>query len=457
MLNIVFTHVACAPANVGGSIASALPMPPKETSFWSDTVDPSPPRPPRSLPERADVAVIGAGLTGLSAARILAKSGLKVAVLEAQNAGWGASSRNGGMVLTGLKLPVTTLVEKFGLDAARKMYSASLASIDCVERVIHEEQIDCSFARTGHLEVACKSSHFEGFRRSAERLAREFQHELTLIQKHELGSEIGSDVYYGGVVDETSAGLNPARYVAGLARAAENVGAELNEQTSVNRIARETKNGAPGFRIHTSRGTVWARHVFVATSGYTSNATPALRKRIIPIGSYIIVTEPLADDLAHRLSPRNRMIYDSKNFLHYFRLTPDRRMLFGGRAAFFPETPGTIRQSAKILRDGMLSVYPALRDVAVDYVWGGTLDFTFDMLPHAGQIDGMYYAMGYAGHGVAMATYLGTKMGAAIAGGTDENPFADLVFRRAPLGLYNGTPWFLPFAGAWYKLLDWLT
>ena len=432
-------------------------MSPKEKSFWSETVDSSPPRPLAPLPESVDVAVIGAGFTGLSAARTLAKSGSKVAVLEAQTAGWGASSRNGGMVLTGLKLPVTTLVEKFGIDAARKMYSASLASIDCVEQIVSEEHIDCSFGRSGHLEVACKPSHFDDFRRSAERLARDFHHELRLVQKQDLGSEIGSEIYYGGLVDETSAGLNPAKYVAGLARAAEHAGATLHEQTPVGRIAREAKNGATGFRIHTNRGTLWARHAFVATSGYTGSATPFLRKRIIPIGSYIIVTEPLADDVARRASPRNRMIYDSRNFLHYFRLTPDRRMLFGGRAAFFPETPGTIRQSAKILRNDMLNVFPALRDVRVEYVWGGTLDFTFDMLPHAGQIDGMYYAMGYAGHGVAMATYLGVKMGAAIAGGADENPFAGLPFPSAPLGLYHGTPWFLPFAGAWYKFLDWIS
>lgn len=432
-------------------------MPIKEKTFWSETVDTSPPRAQRPLPERVDVAIIGAGFTGLSAARVLAKSGAQVAVLEGETAGWGASSRNGGMVLTGLKLPVTTLVDKFGLDAARRMYAASLASIDCVEQIVGEEQIDCSFARCGHLEVACKPGHFDEFRRSAQRLARDFGREVRLIPRGELGGEIGSDVYYGGLVDELSAGVNPARYVAGVARATENSGAELHEQTRVERIERETRDGAPGFRVATSRGAIWARNVFAATSGYTGCATPELRERVIPIGSYIIVTEPLPEELARRLSPRNRMIYDSKNFLHYFRLTPDRRMLFGGRAAFFPETPQTIRQSAEILREGMLQVFPSLREVAVEYAWGGTLDFTFDMLPHAGQIDGVHYAVGYAGHGVAMATYLGAKMGAAIAGGKDENPFAGLRFPRAALGLYNGRPWFLPFAGAWYKFLDWIS
>jgi glycine/D-amino acid oxidase-like deaminating enzyme len=209
--------------------------------------------------------------------------------------------------------------------------------------------------------------------------------------------------------------------------------------------------------VATARGKLWARDVLVATSGYTSGVTPALQKKIVPIGSYIIVTEVLPQTLAAELSPRNRMIFDSKNYLYYYRLTPDRRMLFGGRAAFFPETESSIRTSAEILRRGMIDVYPQLREAKVEYVWGGTLDFAFDIMPHAGQIAGMYFSVGYAGHGVAMATYLGSKMAEAIAGGQEiENPFASIPFPGAPLGLYNGKPWFLPFAGAWYKLLDWV-
>ena len=169
--------------------------------------------------------------------------------------------------------------------------------------------------------------------------------------------------------------------------------------------------------------------MLVATSGYTSSATPFLQKKVIPIGSFIIATEPLPSKLAQELSPRNRMIYDSKHYLHYYRLTPDNRMLFGGRAAFFPETSQTIRKSAQILYREMLEVYPQLQNTKVEYVWGGTLDFTFDVMPHAGQIDGMYFAIGYAGHGVAMATYLGKLMGDAIATGEDRNPYMACHFR----------------------------
>jgi glycine/D-amino acid oxidase-like deaminating enzyme len=269
-----------------------------------------------------------------------------------------------------------------------------------------------------------------------------------------LGSEIGSCIYHGGLVDEISAGLNPARYAAGLARAARNAGAKLFERARVTSIERAPRNGSSGFQLTTARGRLWSRDVFVGTSGYTGSATPWLHRKIIPIGSFIIVTEPLPQALARGLSPQNRMIFDSKNYLHYYRLTPDNRMLFGGRAAFFPENAKTIRRSAEILRRGMVRVYPQLRDARVEYAWGGTLDFTFDVMPHAGKGDGMYHAIGYAGHGVAMATYLGMKVAEIMCGGKDLNPFAGITFPGAPFGLYNGKPWFLPLAGAWYKFLD---
>src|SRR5438477_260185 len=326
----------------------------REQNYWPTTAETPKTDPSQPLPERVDVAVIGAGFTGLSAARALAR-GAKVAVLEAETIGWGASSRNGGMV------------------------------------------------------------------------------------------------------DEVSAGLNPARYVAGLGLAAMRAGASVFENARVQRIERVSRNGSSVFRVTSSRGSLWAGNVFVGTSGYTGAATPALRKKIIPIGSYIITTQVLSDAVASELSPRNRMIFDSKNYLYYYRLTPDNRMLFGGRAAFFPETADTIRKSAEILRRGMLSVYPQLRDVKIEYVWGGTLDFAFDIMPHSGQIDGIHFALGYAGHGVAMATWLGQKSAELMAGESPDNPFTEISFPGAPLGLYNGKPWFLPFAGAWYKFLDWVS
>jgi len=428
----------------------------RESNYWLTTAS-IPKGTAGELPTRADVGVIGAGFTGLSAARTLAKRGAKVAVLEANSIGWGASSRNGGMVLTGMKLDSATLVRRYGLELTRRMYAGSLASIDLVEQMVRDENIDCDFSRCGHLEVACKPSHFNSYAHSAAFIAKEFNHQLRIVSREDLSDEIGSKIYFGGMVDESSAGLNPARYLTGLGQAALEAGACVYENASVKRIVRTLQNGTGGFELSTTRGKIFVRDVLVATSGYTSSATPALRKKIIPIGSFIITTERLPEAQARALSPRNRMIYDSKYYLHYYRLTPDNRMLFGGRAAFFPETSNTIRRSAEILRHGMIEVFPQLRNTEVEYAWGGTVDFCFDTMPHAGRVDGMYYALGYAGHGVAMATYLGAKIAAKMCGEDDEIPYAAIPFPGAPLGLYNGKPWFLPFAGAYYKVLDWIS
>ena len=428
----------------------------QEKNFWLETVT-IPAGESGPLPESVDVAIVGSGVTGLSAARALAKRGVGVAVLEAETLGWGASSRNGGMVLTGMKLPVPTLISRYGREKVQRMYAASIASIDCVEQIVAEEQIDCNFSRCGHLEVACKQAHFDGYAEAAALIAKEFNHKLRIVAKSELHSEIGSNIYFGALVDEVSAGLNPARYIAGLAVGAKRAGVTLFDHARVERVQRESSNGTQRFRVRTSRGSLLARDVLLASGAYTTDATPALRKKIIPIGSYIIATEVLSDDLARELSPNNRMIYDSKHFLYYYRLTPDNRMLFGGRAAFFPETENTVRQSAEILRRGMISVYPQLRNTKVEFVWGGTLDFAFDVMPHTGRSDGMYYSVGYAGHGVAIGTYLGTRIAGVICGEPNDIPFDGIPFPNPPIGLRSGHTWALPLAGAYYRFLDWVS
>jgi len=416
----------------------------------SDTITP--------IPEKVDVAVIGAGITGLSAAYTLAKQGVNVIVLEAESIGWGASSRNGGMALTGLKLPMQTIIKRYGKSLARDLFQCSLDSVSTVEQIVNEEKIDCGFARTGHLLVANKPQHYEALKEEVEFMAKEFNHNVRVVPPQNLQGEIGSSIYHGGLVDEVSAGLNPAQYVAGLASAAGKAGARLHARARVDRIERRETSSPLGkrFSIQTKRGSLNAESVFVATAGYTGNATKKLQKKVIPIGSFIIATERIPDKLAYQLSPKNRMIFDYKHYLNYFRLW-DNRMIFGGRAAFFPETENTIKRSAEILRREMIQVYPQLKDVKVEYVWGGTLDFAFDMMTHVGNDDGVYYALGYAGHGVAMGTYLGKTVAEAMIKDTiEEHPFAQFKFPGAPLGLYNGSPWFLPFAGMWHKFLDWV-
>ena len=404
------------------------------------------------LPSRVDVAIIGGGFTGLSAARTLAKQGVDVAVLEAETIGWGASSRNGGMVLTGLKLGMKTIQKRYGRELAKRLFQVSLDSIDTVEQIVREENIDCGFARTGHLLTANKPKQFDGLKNAAEFMDREFNHKVRIISREDQREEIGTDLYYGALVDEVSGGLNPARYVVGLACAAEMAGAALHARARVQRLERQGNR----FIVQTARGTISAESVLVATSGYTGSVTQKLQSKIIPIGSFIIATEKLTDELAHDLSPRNRMIFDNKHYLNYFRLW-DNRLIFGGRAAFFPETSKTIQRSAEILQREMNQVYPQLRDVKVEYIWGGTLDFAFDMMTHVGEVDGIYYSLGYAGHGVAMATHMGKTVAQAILNGNiQDHPFNRIPFPTAPLHLYNGSPWFLPLAGMWHKVLDWI-
>jgi glycine/D-amino acid oxidase-like deaminating enzyme len=429
----------------------------KEQNFWLDTVAEPATGSAEAFPDKVDVAIVGGGFCGLSAARVLAQRGVRVALLEAESLGWGASCRNGGMVLTGMKLPVPTLIKRYGREVVQRMYAASLESINLVERIVKEEGIDCDFSRCGHLEVACKQAHFDDYATAAARIKSEFNHELRIIPKNALESEIGSQIYFGGMVDETSAGVNPARYVHGLAKAAQRHGACLFDHTRVTRVSSQPNGASGSFRIETTRGTLAAKEVLLASGAYTTEATPSLRKKVIPIGSYIIATEVLPDSLAAEVSPRNRMIYDSKHFLYYYRLTPGNRMLFGGRAAFFPESESTVRESAELLRQGMIEVYPQLRNTKVEYVWGGTLDFAMDVMPHSGKIDGMYFAVGFAGHGVAAATWMGAKLASVICGDPDDNPFSRIPFPGAPLGLRSGNTWALPLAGAYYKLLDWLT
>jgi len=429
----------------------------KEKNYWLETVSEPAQGATGSLPDKADVAIVGGGFCGLSAARTLAQRGVRVVLLEAETLGWGASSRNGGMVLPGLKLPVPTLIKRYGREIVRQMYTASVESIDLVEKIVREEGIECNFARCGQLEVACKQSHFDAYAAAAARIKDEFGRELRIVPRNALGSEIGSEIYYGGLVDEISAGVNPARYVNGLAKAAQRHGACLFDHARVTRVTSQANGAGGSFCVETSKGALTAKEVFLASGAYTTSATPALRKKVIPIGSYIIATEILPDALAAEVSPRNRMIYDSKHFLYYYRLTPDNRMLFGGRAAFFPESESTVRESAELLRQGMVQVYPQLRNSKLEYVWGGTLDFAFDVMPHAGRMDGMYFALGFAGHGVAAATWMGTKMAGVICGDKDDNPFSQISFPGAPIGLRSGHTWALPLAGAYYKVLDWLT
>ncbi len=405
-----------------------------------------PDRSGRELPAETGVVVVGGGYAGITAARELARRGVAVTVLEAHTLGWGASTRNGGIVHAGYKWSAGQLIKRYGAETGTALYQETLESYDLVRRLIDDEGIDCDFREVGHLELAYAPIHAPELHDARESLAS-VGVPSTVVPRERIREEIGSDAYFGALAVEGSGLLHPGRYFAGLAAAADRAGADLHEGVRARRIRRE-RDGT--FLVETTRGTVRARDVFVATNGYTDGVMPWLRRRVIPIGSYIIASEPLPADLAHELSPKGRAFFDTKNFLYYWHVSADRRMVFGGRASFMPTS---IDHTAGILWRGLLEVHPQLADHRIEYAWGGNVGFTFDRMPHVGRTkDGVAYAMGCCGSGVALMTNLGTKVGAWLAG--DEAPsLARLRFPLVPAP-YEGHPWFMPIAGEWYRLQD---
>ena len=422
----------------------------KFTPYWLDTAPQGPDRSRSEVGGRVEVAVVGAGLTGLSAALHLARKGAKVEVFEAESVGWGASGRNGGMATTGLSIGFRTAIERYGLEAAKAYFLAYDDAIDTVEKLVGEEGIDCDFTRTGKLTLAAKPAHLDGLRRSQEALADALGYETQIVSRRNLGAEIGSDFYHGGWVDPKGAGLHVGKFTKGLAEAAAGLGVRIHEKAPVEQVRR--LGGGTEHELVTARGTVRADQVLVATSGYTRRPFRWQQVRIAPVGSFIIVTEPLGKEVCDELMPTRRMASDSKNLLYYFRITPDQRLLFGGRARFAMSSPESDEKSGRILQKAMTSVFPQLAAAKVDYCWGGLVDMSMDQMVHAGEKDGLFYSMGYSGHGVQMATHMGKQMAEHLSGTPGANPWHDLTFKRIPG--HFGPPWFLPFAGAYYRFQD---
>ncbi|MEU0589443.1 FAD-binding oxidoreductase [Streptomyces sp. NPDC006132] len=421
----------------------------KFTPYWLDTAPQGPDRSRTQIGGSVDVAIVGAGLTGLSAALHLARKGANVHVFEKDTIGFGASGRNGGMATTGLSIGFRSAVARYGFDTAKAYLMAYHDAVDTLEKLIRDENIDCDFARTGKLNLASKPAHFEGLRKTHEIMSGRLGLETRLIPKSELRSEIGSDAYHGGMVEARSAGLHVGKFTKGLAEAAARIGVTLHEKAPVEKV---TRLGGTRYELVTPRGTVRADQVLVATSGYTSRPFRWHQVRIAPVGSFIIVTEPLGKDVCDLLLPNRRMASNSMNLLNYFRITPDHRLLFGGRARFAGSDQQSDAKSGRILHKTMTEVFPQLTNARVDYCWGGLVDMSMDRMVHAGEHDGLFYSLGYSGHGVQMATHMGKQMAEYMNGDTGANPWADLPFKRIPG--HFGPPWFLPFAGGFYKFMD---
>ncbi len=417
--------------------------------YWQDTAEPSGDYRRTPVSEEVDVAIIGAGFTGLSAAVEFAKQGASVVVLERHTVGWGASGRNGGMATTGLAISFNTVVKRYGDTRAVEMFREYNDAIDTIEKLVQDNGIDCDFRRFGKLSLAFHPSHYEGMLKSQEQLAALAGYEVITIPKSEIHSEIGSDFYHGAMLDPLGAGLHVGKFVHGLAGAAASAGAVICENSAVTELHQVS---GTVHDVHTTRGTVRARQVLVATSGYTGAVTPWLQRRVIPVGSFIIVTEPLPDEMVDRILPNRRMASDSKMLTYYFRITPDNRLLFGGRARFALSSPDSDVKSGRILRKAMLELFPYLSNAKVDYTWGGLVDLSMDQMVHAGVHDGVFYSLCYSGHGVQMAAHMGKNMVRYMGGDKTANVWEGL--KNPPVPGHFGPPWFLPIIGGAAKIID---
>jgi glycine/D-amino acid oxidase-like deaminating enzyme len=405
-------------------------------------------RRPAVLPERTDVAIVGGGYTGLSAARTLARHGVAVTVVERHRVGWGASGRNGGFVVPGFQPEADCLVRRYGADRARALFADSMQAIEFLEGLIAEEAIDCGYVRRGAVTLAARPSHLRDLGRRRLTLRDRFGHETVLLGPAELRDEIESPCYHGGLLDPAAGGLHSRRYCEGLAAAAVRAGAVIVEGIEVIGVDRSRGRTT----LATSGGPLPAAEVLVATNGYTGAAFPGLRRRVVPIGSYVVATARIEPSVARGLLPGGRVMSDTWNLLHYFRLSDDGRLVFGGRASF---TPTTVGRGAGTLAAALRKAFPPLAEVPVEFAWAGNVCFGWDRMPHAGRLDGVHYALGYAGHGVALSTWLGARMGDALAGRGSIPELTGERFRAIPL--YGGTPWFLPVVGGYYRMKDWLS
>jgi glycine/D-amino acid oxidase-like deaminating enzyme len=425
---------------------SALKSGFKESSYWvGDLLPPTvlPEDPPKSV----DVAIVGSGYTGLNAAIETVRGGRSTLVLDAENPGWGCSTRNGGQVSTSIKPSLEKLTARVGEQRARAIRKEGETALSWIEERILREAIHCDFNRSGRFHAAHTPRHYEYLTRDADKLSKFENIESYAVSKDNQRQELGTDAYFGGVVFPRHASLDPAKYHRGLLEAAINSGAHITGNCAVQKIEKQPD----GFVLSTIKGTVKARNVIVATNGYTSGLTPWQQRRVIPIGSYVIATEPLPTDLMDTLFPKNRSVSDTCKVVYYYRPSPDRkRIIFGGRVSASETDPSI---SAPKLYADMCRIFPELSSYQISHSWSGNVAYTFDELAHIGCHDGIHYAMGYCGSGISMASYLGMRIGQKILGkAAGKTAFDDLPFTTRPF--YRGNPWFLPATVAWYRWRD---
>ncbi len=400
---------------------------------------------PEAMPTSCDVLIVGAGLTGLTAAYTLAKAGKSVLCIDSGNPGEGASSRNGGMLGGGHRLSLEQMQSRFGSDIAlRLLREAHVESGEFAVQLMQQENMDCDFQPCGRLRAFWHENEYDATAKSTETLSRLIGVSAHMVSAKDIHQEIQTDVYKGGVVFETHGGLNPAKWTEGLLRAAIERGAQVHGQTAALQI--EQSNGS--LSVTTTQGAVQAGQVLMATNGYTQRIFPTWQHGIIPIPSFIIATEPLDKALVSRLFPTGRMITETRTKHCYFRPSPDgTRVVFGARAAMSDISE---KRALSELRALLTQIFPELNSTRITHSWRGNTGFSFNTLPNVGNTDGVWHAMGYSGNGNTMAPYLGHKVALQMLGDSNgDTAFSHTQFKKP--WWYQGRPWFLPVMDRWLR------
>ncbi|WP_053150250.1 FAD-binding oxidoreductase [Pseudomonas sp. P97.38] len=398
----------------------------------------------------ADVCVVGGGFSGLNTAIELAERGMSVVLLEAHRIGWGASGRNGGQLIRGVGHGLEQFAPVIGSDGVRQMKLMGLEAVEIVRQRVERFQIPCDLT-WGYCDLANKPGDLEGFAEDAEELrSLGYRYPTRLLQAHEMHSVVGSDRYVGGLIDMGSGHLHPLNLALGEAAAAQQLGVRLFEQSAVTRI----DYGAE-VNVHTQQGSVRAKTLVMGCNAYLNGLNPELSGKVLPAGSYIIATEPLSHAQAQALLPQNMAVCDQRVALDYYRLSADRRLLFGGACHYSGRDPQDI---GAYMRPKMLKVFPQLADVKIDYQWGGMIGIGANRLPQIGRLKdqpNVYYAQAYSGHGVNATHLAGKLLAEAISGQQSRgfDLFAQVPHMTFPGGKHLRSP-LLALGMLWHRLKE---
>ncbi len=398
-----------------------------QPSYYVDSANGSPSYPALVGEHQSDICIIGAGYTGLSAALHLAEKGYSVTLLESETIGWGASGRNGGQVCPGHNMGHAELIKKVGREAADSLWDMSLDSVQLVKDLIAEHQISCDL-KQGVMHVSAKPGHVAEMRESVEYKRKVLGYDkIRFVPDDDVQAMLGTPHYYGGEYWEDAVHLHPLNYALGLASAAVKAGVTIHENSRVTHYT----SGADA-EVYTAKGRVKAKYILLACNGYLDKLEPRVAGKIMPINNFIIATEPLSDELCRTINREDVAVADSRFVINYFKLSGDNRLLWGGGENYTSRFPRDIRH---FVRPYMLQFYPELKDVKIDYGWGGTLAITLNRMPHFDRINNnLFVAQGYSGHGVALATLGGKLMAEAISGSAEKFD----TFRRVPTPTFPG-------------------